>query len=69
MLWKTRTRTKIMTIALVLVGLWSNLVIWAWAFKDKDDAPEMLGVILGAGGLSFITFLWTIMNENNKRGT
>lgn len=66
MLWKTRTRTKIMTVALILIAIWVSVVVWAWATQDKKDAPAMVGALLASGGLSFMTFLYTIMKENGR---
>jgi hypothetical protein len=67
-MWKTRTRTKIMTIALILIAIWVSVIVWAWATKGRDGAPEMVGALLAGGGLSFMTFLWTIMRENTRGG-
>jgi hypothetical protein len=53
-----------MTIALILIAIWVSVIIWAWAFKEKNDAPAMVGALLATGGLSFMTFLWSIMKEN-----
>jgi hypothetical protein len=53
-----------MTIALILIGIWVSVVVWAWAAKEKNDAPQMIGALLAGGGLSFIAFLWSIMKEN-----
>lgn len=66
MLWKTRTRSKIMIIALVLIAIWTSVIIYAWAVSIKPSAPAMLMTLLGTGGLSFMTFLWSIMHENIK---
>jgi hypothetical protein len=67
-MWKTRTRTKIMTVALILIAIWVSVIVWAWALGDKNDAPAMIGALLATGGLSFMTFLWSIMRENTRGG-
>lgn len=63
-MWKTRTRTKIMTIALIQLDIWLNAAIYAWMFMGKTDAINMILALLGTGTLSFMTFLYTIMKEN-----
>jgi hypothetical protein len=69
-MWKTRTRTKIMTIALLLIAIWVSVVVIAWAVKGQPGAPEMVIALLSTGGVSFCTFLWTIMTENKHlKGT
>jgi hypothetical protein len=68
MMWKTRTRTKIMTIALIMVAIWVSVVVGAWAVKGTTGAPEMVVALLATGGVSFCTFLWSIMRENIRGG-
>lgn len=63
-MWKTRTRTKIMSFALIQLDLWLNIAIYAWFVQKRTDAPTMILALLGAGTLSFMTFLYTIMKEN-----
>jgi hypothetical protein len=53
-----------MTIALIFIAVWVSAIIIAWCVYDRHEAPEMLQAILLTGGLSFITFLWTVMTEN-----
>lgn len=67
MLWKARTRTKIMTVALLWVGVLATGIVAAWIIHPRPNAPAMLGVLLGGGGLSFMVYLYTIMKENGAK--
>ncbi len=68
MIWKTRTRSKIMIIALLFVAAWASVVVIAWATKPKHDGPAMLGVVLGSAMLALLNFLWSIVKENGQQG-
>jgi hypothetical protein len=56
-----------MIIALVLIAIWTSIIIVTWALHPKPNAPAMLMTLLGTGGLSFMTFLWTVMKENGDK--
>lgn len=67
MIWKTRTRTKIMTTLLIYIGILLGCIIGTWMFTDKADAPKMVVALLATGGGVFMMHLWTIMKENTGR--
>jgi hypothetical protein len=63
-MWKTRTRTKILVIALIWLGLLITAIVIGNLFAYRENAAAIIGALTGGGGFMFVFHVLTVSKEN-----